>query len=774
VEDQTPDPDAREALGRLAAVIAGLQAELADVRSRATAEAVIQLATGVLMERLGGSPADARAHLARLADQAGTPLVALAADVAGQPVPAALPPQTVPAAGTGAPPPPQGPCREQATAPVRAATAAQMADDASGVAEAVLAEGLAPHGAIAVALWALEPDGALQLAGQAGLDSADVSRWHRLPPHMDCLPQRAVRDGRARWLPAGRGAALLVRRAGARAAVPLTRAGAVVGVMEVCWPHPLDRFTIPLQQQILALAEVGARGLAAPDANGLHRRMAWLPALLDGLAAPVIVAHAVRAADGGIVDFLVDYVGESFPDPAGRGRATLRGRRLLQLYPLLAVPGGLFDRAVEVAATGRPHHAERAVVRVRAGADEVAVELTVRIARLFDGVVISWTAAGQADQTAALLEHTQRLGQIGGWHQDLLTGEARWSEHTFTLLGYPADARPVPLEDLDARVHPDDVAGVARFRERLLVAGREAAVAFRLTRPDGVIRQVRAFAEPVTDPSGTVVAVRGAYQDVSAQYHTQLALAATQVQLTSTEKRAEDSHQIALRLQQAIMPASASPVESAGLDLVVRYRPADEDHRVGGDWYDAVALPSSAVFLAVGDIAGHSIEAVTGMIALRNSLRGLAVTGAGPGQLLSWLNSIAYHTMDNITASVVCGLFDPVARVLRWAHAGHPPPILVRDGTAQTLPQPQGVLLGALPDTAFEEATTSLQTGDRLLLFTDGLIERRGTAVTDALDALLRLAAHPGPDIDRFADHLLHNAVSDTDDDTCLIAIQMR
>jgi serine phosphatase RsbU (regulator of sigma subunit) len=121
----------------------------------------------------------------------------------------------------------------------------------------------------------------------------------------------------------------------------------------------------------------------------------------------------------------------------------------------------------------------------------------------------------------------------------------------------------------------------------------------------------------------------------------------------------------------------------------------------------------------------------------------------------------------------MCGLYDPESRILRWSRAGHIPPVLVRDGKASTLPLPNGILLGALPDAEYEEATTVLQLGDTLMLFTDGLVERRGTSMDDALGALLRLAERPADDIEWYADHILNSTAPDTDDDTCLIAVHV-
>ncbi len=143
----------------------------------------------------------------------------------------------------------------------------------------------------------------------------------------------------------------------------------------------------------------------------------------------------------------------------------------------------------------------------------------------------------------------------------------------------------------------------------------------------------------------------------------------------------------------------------------------------------------------VGDVAGHGIDAVTGMVALRNCLRGLAITGAGPGALLGWLNNVACHLTDGIIGTAICGLYDPAGPSLRWARAGHMPPVLLRDGAARELSLPQGVLLGVAEDASYEEVTTSLRPGDALLLFTDGLIERRNESIDDSMESLLRMAS---------------------------------
>ncbi len=758
-------------------MIARQQRELAQLRSRSAAGTLTDLAVGVLAERLRCSVTEAGDQLRRLAAASGVAPDEFAAEVLGG------------TAGTLHRSPSDDGAQHRRWL---AEAAVSHATDGCPVAEAVFAEVLAHQGAVAVALWMLESDGALTLVGEAGLGRLEASRWQRVPPQLDCAVMRAARDGAPQWWPDGSppepttpadsGPVPRVGpRAGARAALPFLQAGAVVGAMEICWPAPLAEFTAGQRRELVALADLCLRGLypggLSADTHSarpqtLDGRATWLPALLDAVTGSVLLAHAVRAEDGEILDFHVDHVNEGFVDPAGRHPAQLRGRRLLDLYPLMAADAGLLERAVAVVRTGEQYQADGLALLILVDDVLVAEELDVRIAPFFDGVMISWRPVGGDGAGGSLAGHLQRLGRFGGWQEDVRTGAVRWTDHVYELFQRDRAMSPVPFDDLESHVHPDDRGAVDHLRDALFRLGRAASGSFRVVGGDGTLRQLRAFAEPVTDAAGVTVAVRGLYQDLTSHYRTQVVLDATRDQLADSEARADGQHQLALALQRAILPSSEEPVDLGGLAVAVRYRPAEQEHLVGGDWYDAVTLPTGEVLLVVGDVAGHSIRTVAGMVTLRNSLRGLAVTGAGPGRLLHWLNNVTYHLADNITATVICGLYRPAERALRWARAGHLPPVLVRDGSAQALPMPDGLLLGVEPDADYQETVHQLDPDDILLLFTDGLIERRGTGLDESLHALLQIAAEPGLDVSRRADQLLAHTTPDTDDDTCLIVIR--
>jgi serine phosphatase RsbU (regulator of sigma subunit)/PAS domain-containing protein len=758
---------------RLSALIARQRRELDRLQADAAVRSVVDLARGMLMERLGCSPAEAQAQLEHLSAESGTSLAELAAQITGQ--------LTAPAlldAGEPASPPPD------ALRIALAGAAMETARDGDSLASAVLEEALAPAGAAALALWLTEPDGGLELAGQAGFQAQDASRWRRIHPDMDTPAQRAASQGVPTWWPAGRPAGSAGRTPligdwpqGARAVIPLPGTGTVLGAMEVCWPRPLAGFGDPDQRHLTALAGVCAEALGTRLASGElapDHRASWAFGLLDSVLGSALFARAIRDETGQVTDFRISYLSRGFTDSAGRAPADLAGRPLLEVYPAAGLPGGVYERALQVLATGETQVTSGEVSSTQAGAGMVAPVVEIRIARLFDGVVIAWRRADEVERLGTLLHQAQRLGRIGGWEENLLTGDVLWTEPTFALFGQPP-SQPVPVAKLDAHVPVDDRHLVENFRHALLQEKREAAAAFRIIRADDEsVRQMRAYAEPVTDQAGTLVAVRGAYQDVSADYHTQVAFAATRDRLADSEERAAEEHRLALRLQRAITPRTAKPAQLAGLNVAARYRPAGPGHLVSGDWYDTVQLPSQQVLLVVGDIAGHGIDAVTGMVALRNCLRGLAITGAGPGALLGWLNSVACHLTDGIFGTVVCGIYDPARHTLCWARAGHLPPILVRDAIARELPLPDGVLVGADPDARYQELTIELHPGDALVMFTDGLIEQHDESIDDSIQSLLRIASQPVAGIAGFADHLVASARSDTSDDACLVAVQVR
>jgi serine phosphatase RsbU (regulator of sigma subunit) len=216
---------------------------------------------------------------------------------------------------------------------------------------------------------------------------------------------------------------------------------------------------------------------------------------------------------------------------------------------------------------------------------------------------------------------------------------------------------------------------------------------------------------------------------------------------------------VTLELQRAILPLHEEPFDLPGLRAVVRYLPASQDSRVGGDSHIAAEMPG-----------GHGLAAAAGMARLRGALAGLVITGAPPERLVGWLNDLVHHVGPEHTASVIAGYFDPPTRVLTWAQAGHPPPVLVRGHEAAALRSPVGILLGAARS-GYEAASLELRQRDLLLLYSDGLIERRHRSLDEGL-AALTAAAGGRTDPENMISAVLDTLGStDTEDDTCLVAL---
>jgi serine phosphatase RsbU (regulator of sigma subunit)/PAS domain-containing protein len=792
-------PSSHDDVLRLAAVVERQRRELEQLRADAAEDSVVATAVGQLMERLGCSASEATAQLRTLADATSVPLTDLAATLtATTPNPPSAPAPAGPLP-LGGDPLGRDPLGDPLDVLAAAGGNVALGADGDDVAALLSAE-LEPFGVTTVGVWLLRPVGVLELFGANGL--TDAAAWRLIPPQFDSLPQRVARGAPDIWWGSGQpedDAAPLTgppeARQAARAVLALRdRGSGLLGVLELRWPGPA-RMAEDDRQRIAALAAGCARVLATRLAMGdLHVAPPAEPLydLLDDLAGSVLAVSAIRDATGRVTDFAIDHVSPGYLDPAGRAAAEIRGLTLLEAYPVTTAGHGLFARALRAIDDGVARHLPGPLVEPVPIAD-------FRVAKFGDGAVFTWHGYGEPGGLTDLLDHVQRIGRLGAWEENVAAGSVRWTDSAFGVFGLTPDASTaIPLAELHSYVVGADKAIVRSFAQRLLTRNPDTStVAFRITRADdSSVRRIRVFAEPVTDSAGTVVALRGAFQDVSAHYLTQVALDATRDQLADTRTRLAEEQLLALRLQHAIMPPDAHPVEAAGIDVAVRYRPVGQGHLVGGDWYDTLLLPGplardqardqadaqaegqGSVLVVVGDVAGHGIEAVTGMVAARNSLRGLAITGAGPGELLGMLNSVLCHLSPDVVGTVIAGRYDPGTRLLRWARAGHLPPVLVREQAARTLPLPNGVLLGMDPDASYDEVTTQLMPDDTLLLFTDGLIERRDASIGDALTEFVAVASGAvasgyGATAAALADRMIASAVSDTQDDACLVAVRI-
>ncbi|MFE0642565.1 PP2C family protein-serine/threonine phosphatase [Streptomyces sp. NPDC058877] len=233
--------------------------------------------------------------------------------------------------------------------------------------------------------------------------------------------------------------------------------------------------------------------------------------------------------------------------------------------------------------------------------------------------------------------------------------------------------------------------------------------------------------------------------------------------------------EVALTLQAAMLPA---PMLVGHHRAAVRYRPAVGTLNVCGDWYDLVDLPGDRVAVAVGDVVGHGLEAAGVMGQLRSALSAAARVAEGPARALEALGLHARRVDGAESTTVVKIYIDWDAHTLTYSSAGHPPPALLHpDGTVTFLDQATDPPLGARPEhVPRPEATTTFAEGATLVLYTDGLIERRDEDIDVGLARLAdSLARHGQADPEALADALLVDLLPPTGntDDTALVIIRL-
>ncbi|MGH3417305.1 MAG: PP2C family protein-serine/threonine phosphatase, partial [Actinocrinis sp.] len=573
-------------------------------------------------------------------------------------------------------------------------------------------------------------------------------------------------------------------------AVPLRLGRGLIGAVEVAWPASTG-FTTEVRREIAGLIESAAYGvvrgrrLADEPAGPIGDRtdpstLDRLRELIDASWEPALLVAPIADGNGPVDglrlaglnqaarDLLIGHT--SAPDPVGR--------RLTELMPW-APASGLFEAFRQVLITGMAYRDAAHSYREAGESGPLARSMSISAVRLPGPLVyVSLRPAGEGrrDDRHAVAARMRRMTESGSWEWDAAAGLVHWSPEALIAFGARGASGPFPQDRPPYTVHPDDKLEHDRLMRALSRQGRSAQGEFRVVRPDGAVRHVRLAGEPILGRGGAVSSVFGTVQDVTEWRRAQTALEIARIQLAAQRSRAESERQLANLLQQVIMPVEPVRVPpSAGLEIAARYRPASAGAGVGGDWYGVFPLPDARLLLTVGDIAGHGFGAATAMAQLFHALHGLALTGASSGQLLRWLNAVTCSLPTFTIASACVALYDPADRRLCVANAGHPSPVLVRGGGAGTVPRPAGgSMLGVDPDGGYDEVEMVLDEGDVLLLYTDGLIERRRHSPDENLDRLLADASPAEPDLEQYVDRILNGAESDTDDDTCILAVRFR
>ncbi|MGW2723211.1 SpoIIE family protein phosphatase [Streptomyces sp. NPDC001492] len=768
-------------------MVARQRAEMDRLRHLAAMSAVLEQAKGVVMALTGCSPGAAEEELQQRARTGGrTVLEECWITLGSLPSPGGADPAPEPAApAESAVPSSRGAAADRGSAAL-AALGRELVEVATPQELACcLLEQLAPEvGTDAVMIYAQRPAGGLELVGHAGIDATLATQWQQIPPLKGVPALEALRAGEPRWLEdvaADRRRYVLIGNPSdhwaSRAWLPVPTGASpnvCIGILRTrSGPFSAsDRAHLQAAARLCAgrLRDFPTGPRAAPDAAAAVQAMQTVFGALPGAA---MLLTPLPGASGVIDDYRIDAATAQTADMVGGTGPELVGRRFQEACPALAGEP-LWQGLRSALTTGEPYEsAPFAHQEVVDGVVELST-YTVRAARLGDGLFVTWVRHGSSDRQEQRLADVQRLGSLGWASWNLVTHEATWSSHVFELLGRDPGEGPVGLTDLPGLALPEDAPALARAIGELLGAGRPFDVPFRIRTADG-LRHLRAVAEVVPDAAGTPVEVHGVVQDLTAQRSAELALVESERAVLSQHDVLRAERTLAGRLQHALLPLPTRPVRLAGLRVEVAYLPAQSGTHVGGDWFSAIELPDGDALFVVGDVAGHGIDAVATMAQLRFTAKGMVITGSSLTGALARLNTLLLHSRGpHGTATMVLARYAPAERRLIWAQAGHPPPLLLRDGQAHYLDRPGGILLGASTTPDFAEAELALAPGDRVLLYTDGLVERPAEDLDRGLKRLAEaVLGHHTDEPGSLAPVLAAMLEGERRDDVCVLDIRV-
>ncbi|MGY5883053.1 SpoIIE family protein phosphatase [Modestobacter lacusdianchii] len=497
-----------------------------------------------------------------------------------------------------------------------------------------------------------------------------------------------------------------------------------------------------------------------PDGAGGFRKRFWSLISVPVLDEDGRCCHLLQRAED-ITDYVRDQAVEAHPSAQGKKWQ----RRVLQ------VESDLFARGAELRA-----------------AREAEADTANRLAALSD-VALALGQADTLDELARVV--TDRglvaLGAYGG-AVAVCEGDNGLRIVLTQDLG-AADAGVDTLLRLDAG-YPGCVA--ARTGERVLLPDPAASVAFSPELAALMTDTVaQAWAAVPLESGGRRIGSLSVAWDrprTLDEGEVQLLLAlAAQCAQALERIRARDAE----RAQHAVVQGMAEalqrslltePAQPDHLEVAVRYVPAASLAQVGGDWYDALLLGDGRTTLVIGDVTGHDRHAAAAMAQVRNVLRGVAHSMLGsPAAVLSALDramqDLAVDTLATaVLATVEQGPAEAAAgrRLLRWSNAGHPPPLLIGpDGGVVVLERDPDLLLGLDPGVERTDHTLLLEPGTTLLLYTDGLVERRGSTLDEGTAWLVEVVgAWGGRPLDELCDRLLAELAGSVEDDVALLAVR--
>jgi PAS domain S-box-containing protein len=311
-------------------------------------------------------------------------------------------------------------------------------------------------------------------------------------------------------------------------------------------------------------------------------------------------------------------------------------------------------------------------------------------------------------------------------------------------------------------VHPDDADRVLGSWWETFNRREPWECEYRLQRHDGSFRWIVDRGRP-RYVEGRFVGYVGTATDIHERKRMEQRLA----------RAYEHDHEVAETLQRSLLPERLPAIE--GLTLEARYLPAARGTAIGGDWYDAIELDRERVAVVVGDVVGHGLRAATVMGQLRNAFRAYALLGTSPAETFTRLNALLAADVHEVMATAFCAVLDRDSGAIEYCSAGHPPAVAIGPGGVTLLEEGRSVPLGTTDVPAYSDAHAELAPHSTLLLYTDGLIERRSSPLDEGLERLTSVAAGVEGDLAEVCEAVIAGTVGaeGAPDDVALLALRL-
>jgi PAS domain S-box-containing protein len=379
-------------------------------------------------------------------------------------------------------------------------------------------------------------------------------------------------------------------------------------------------------------------------------------------------------------------------------------------------------------------------------------------------------ARQQAIDSEARLQVALDAAEMGVWDWDTRTGRIWWTEQLEPIHGMERGTFDGTFDSYLSVVHEDDRAGLIAAVRSAMDAGTDYYTEFRVSFSDGRIRWIAGKGRGFLDDAGRPIRMIGVGMDITERKESE----------KERDRLLEKQARIAETLQRSML---ATPIvgQLAGFEIARRYESAGDEALVGGDFYDVFRVDEYHLALVVGDITGKGLRAASDTAEVKYTLRAVLRESITPDAALRRLNNLICRSSDlddlrsaNSYVSLSLAVIDVRTGAVAAASAGADPPILLGvNGSSRPL-SCGGMLLGAVSDQEYTAARARIESGDIILLATDGIVEARSRKEFLGTDGLIEAVRKvQGPSLDKMADDLLQHALAFTggklQDDACVL-----